>query len=139
MLDLFCGTGAVSLEFISRGADSVVAIDIETGSKNFITATAIQWGIDNLRVVRADVFKLLTKANEAFDIVFADPPYADPRFNTFPDKVLQSGWVKPDGLFILEHSDQYSYLQHPAFYMHRSYGGVNFSIFKASAHEGDLN
>ena len=50
VLDLFFGSGAVSLEFISRGARSVTAVDIRLTSKKFLEAIAREWKIDNLKV-----------------------------------------------------------------------------------------
>lgn len=130
ILDLFAGTGAISLEFISRGVKSVTAIDIEQISKKFISETIREWEIRNMRIVRADVLKLATKANESFDIVFADPPYGHKRFEEIPQLILDSGWLEKDGLLIVEHSDENSFDQHPNFTHHRSYGAVNFSFFR---------
>ncbi len=130
VLDLFCGTGGISLEFISRGAQKVIAVDVETKSKLFIEGICREWEIKNLRVVKADIFKLVNKANEQFEIVFADPPYADPRFAQLPDMILSSGWVKPGGILILEHGESNNYESHPSLEMHRAYGGVNFSFFR---------
>lgn len=130
VLDLFTGTGAVSLEFISRGAKSVTAIDIEMISKRFISQTIREWEIDNMRIVRADVLKLASKANESFDIVFADPPYGHKRFAEIPQLILDSGWLAKDGLLIVEHSEDHNFEDHPNFSAHRSYGTVNFSFFR---------
>ncbi len=130
VLDLFAGTGAISLEFVSRGVKSVTAIDIEQISKRFISEVIRDWEIDNMRIVRADVFKLATKANEAFDIVFADPPYGHKRFEEVPQLILDSGWLVDDGLLIVEHSEEHSFDKHPNFSHHRRYGAVNFSFFR---------
>lgn len=132
ILDLFAGTGAVSLEFISRGAQSVTAIDIEMISKKFIGNTIRDWEIDNMRIVRADVFKLAQKANESFDIVFADPPYGSKRFALVPQMIFDSGWLAEDGLVIVEHGDEHSFDDHPYFEKHKRYGSVNFSFFHKS-------
>jgi 16S rRNA (guanine(966)-N(2))-methyltransferase RsmD len=135
VLDLFFGTGGISLEFISRGAAEVIAIDIDIVSKKFLDQIVKDWELKNLRVVKADVFKLIKNPNAAFDLVFADPPYADPRFPELPDMILDSGWVKPGGWLILEHSDAHTYAFHKAFSFHKSYGSVNFSFFqKETAH-----
>ncbi len=131
VLDLFCGTGAVSLEFLSRGAKSATAVDIEFGSKKFITSLLKSWEINNMRVVRANVFALAKKANKAFDVVFADPPYAMTDFEKIPELVLKSGWVKPGGIFILEHGSEKNFEDIPHFDELRKYGNVHFSFFLA--------
>ncbi len=130
VLDLFAGTGAIGLEFVSRGANEVVSIDIEFQSKRFISDVIRKWEIDNMRIVRADVFKLATKANQSFDLVYADPPYQHKRFMELPDLVLQSGWLKKGGLFILEHGPEHSFEEHPKFSFTRNYGNVNFTFFR---------
>lgn len=130
VLDLFSGTGAISLEFISRGANSATAIDVEHLSKRFLDEIKKEWKIDNLKTVKADIFKLLKKADRSFDIVFADPPYADPRFPELPDMIFDSGWVKQDGLLILEHGPEHNFQFNPRFQSHRQYSSVNFSFFR---------
>jgi 16S rRNA (guanine(966)-N(2))-methyltransferase RsmD len=130
VLDLFFGTGGVGLEFLSRGAAHLTSIDIDIVSKKFLDQLVGDWGLKNVKVVKADVFKLIKNTNDTFDLVFADPPYADPRFPEMPDMMLQSGWVKPGGWFILEHSDAHRFEEHPDFSFHRNYGSVNFSFFR---------
>lgn len=130
VLDLFTGTGAIAIEFISRGAASATAIDVDYISKRFIDSIKREWEIDNLKVVKADIFKLMKKANQSFDVVFADPPYADPRYPQLPDMLFESGWIKKDGLLILEHSEEHSFETHPYFQSHRKYSSVNFSFFR---------
>lgn len=131
VLDLFTGTGAISLEFISRDVKSVTAIDIEYITKKHLEKIIKSWDISNLRVVRADVLALSKKANQAFDLVFADPPYQHKRFKEIPGLILNSGWVKPDGIFILEHSADFEFADHPLFSFHRKFGNVNFTFFEA--------
>ena len=129
VMDLFAGTGAVSLEFISRGAREVTAIDINMQCTDFIKQSTAKLGIGNLHVVRADVFDLLKRANRKFDIVFADPPYALEGLPTLPDIVFDRGVLTDDGIFILEHPREYSFEEHPHFWQHRAYGKVNFTFF----------
>lgn len=136
VLDLFYGTGSISLEFISRGAKSVIAIDIDIVSKKFLEGIVEAWGIKNLRIVKADVFKLIKNPNASFDLVFADPPYADPRFPELPDMILNSGWLRPGGLLILEHNEEHSYTFHPNFALHKTYGNVNFTFFQLPLESG---
>lgn len=129
VLDLFAGTGAVSLEFVSRGARDVTAVDINASCTDFIKATTQHFSVDNLRVVRADVFELLRRANRQFDIVFADPPYAAPDLPRLPEMVFEHGLLTDDGIFILEHPREFSFENEPHFWQHRAYGKVNFTFF----------
>lgn len=135
VLDLFAGTGAVSVEFVSRGAREVTAIDINNACTEFIKSEAGRLQLRNLRVVRADVFDLLKRSNRKFDIVFADPPYALEGLDTLPDLVFDKGLLNDDGIFILEHPREFSFENHPHFWQHRNYGKVNFTFFAMNLDE----
>lgn len=129
VLDLFAGTGAVSLEFVSRGVKDVTSIDINNACTEYIKSASRQMSVGNIHVVRADVFDLLKRAYKKFDIVFADPPYALQDLPNLPDIVFQSDVLTEDGIFILEHPKEYSFDTHPHFWQHRAYGKVNFTFF----------
>lgn len=129
VMDLFSGTGAVAVEFISRGVKEVTAVDINNACTEYIKSEANRLGLRNLHVVRTDVFDLLKRANRKFDIVFADPPYALEGLDTLPDLVFGSDVLTEDGIFILEHPREYSFEEHPRFWQHRNYGKVNFTFF----------
>ncbi len=129
VMDLFAGTGAMSVEFVSRGVREVTAVDINNACTDYIKLEAQRLELRNLRVVRADVFDLLKRANRKFDIVFADPPYALEGLETLPDLVFEHQVLNEDGIFILEHPREYSFEEHPHFWQHRNYGKVNFTFF----------
>ena len=129
VMDLFAGTGAMSVEFISRGVREVTAVDINNACTDYIKSEAQRLELNNLRVVRADVFDLLKRANRKFDIVFADPPYAIEGLETLPGLVFERQVLTDDGIFILEHPREYSFEEHPHFWQHRNYGKVNFTFF----------
>ena len=129
VMDLFAGTGAMSVEFISRGAREVTAVDINNACTEYIKSEAQRLELRNLRVVRADVFDLLKRANRKFDLVFADPPYAIEGLATLPNLVFEHQLLTDDGIFILEHPREYSFEEHPRFWQHRNYGKVNFTFF----------
>ena len=129
VLDLFSGTGSISYEFASRGARSVVAIEMTPAHFKFIQETCRSMQIDQMRVIRADAFRYLKKPIQSFDIIFADPPYNHPGLAELPDLVLSTEILNKEGLFILEHPGNYSFTAHPRFLQHRKYGGVNFTIF----------
>lgn len=129
-LDLFAGTGAISLELLSRGAARVTAVEKAMTQYAFIRRTAEQLGEQNLNLIKGDVFKFLAAPHEKFDFIFADPPYDLPRFGEIPQLVLQADLLKPDGFFIIEHSRAYDFSTLPGFVDHRIYGSVNFSIIR---------
>lgn len=129
-LDLFAGTGAISLELLSRGAARVTAVEKAMTQYAFIRRTAEQLGEQNLNLIKGDAFKFLAAPHEKFDFIFADPPYDLPRFGEIPQLVLQADILKPDGFFIIEHSRAYDFSTLPGFVDHRIYGSVNFSIIR---------
>lgn len=128
--DLFAGTGAMSWEFISRGAGQVVAVEQAPVQAAFIRSVKERLGDTALRLMRGDVFRMLEKGSEQFDIVFADPPYDHPRFEEIPGLILASGLVRPGTLVIVEHGKDRDFSTLPGFFRHLVYGSVNFSMFK---------
>jgi 16S rRNA G966 N2-methylase RsmD len=71
----------------------------------------------------------LKACHKQYDIIFADPPYDLAWLHSLPDLVLNSGAVKENTLFILEHPRTDDFTRHPSFSEHRKYGSVNFSFF----------
>lgn len=128
-LDLFAGTGAISLEFLSRGCRSVTAVEKASTQANFIRKIATQLNDPNLHLVRGDALRYIQASPRSFDIVFADPPYDLPGFAEIPRKILSSGLLHPGSIFIIEHSGKHDFSSLPNFLEHRAYGSVNFSIF----------
>ncbi len=131
-LDLFAGTGAITLEFLSRGCRTVTAVEKASTQYNFIRKVAAQLNITNLRLIKGDVFQFIRTATQKYDIIFADPPYDLPDFGKIPELILGSEMLKEDTIIIIEHSKNYDFSALPHFREHRAYGSVNFSIFDLS-------
>lgn len=129
-LDLFAGTGAISLEFLSRGCASVTAVEKTRTQFEFIRKVKEALNENNLNLVKGDVFKFLATDKNQYDFIFADPPYDLPNFAEVPELVLNSGLLRNGSMFILEHSKNYDFSSLPHFTEHRAYGSVNFSIFE---------
>jgi 16S rRNA (guanine(966)-N(2))-methyltransferase RsmD len=129
VLDLFGGTGAVAFEFASRGAARVYTVEMARENASFITREARRIGLDNVTMVRDNVFDFLNVCHEKFDLIFADPPYALEGLETIPDKVLEKDILYPGNYFILEHGDEHSFKEHPCFVKEKHYGRVHFSFF----------
>ena len=71
--------------------------------------------------------------DKSVDMIFADPPYALEQLPMIPDLIFEKGLLKEGGIFVFEHGKQNDFSTHPHFVEHRSYGSVNFSIFRQPA------
>ena len=130
-LDLFAGTGSISLELISRGCSKVVSIEKDFDHYKFINKICKELGDRNWKVMCRDVFSETRKLGmrEKYDFVFADPPYTLPNIANIPQLVMESGVLKEEGLLVLEHGKKNEFSDDPHFVDHRCYGSVNFSFF----------
>jgi len=128
-LDLFSGTGSISYELASRGCTDVTAVEINVAHIQFIKEVIEKLGEKHIRVVKSNVFVFAAHIKEQFDLIFADPPYDHPKFAEVAGLIFKNKLLKPDGLFILEHSGDFDYSSHPNFRELRRYGSVHFSIF----------
>ncbi len=129
-LDLFAGTGSISLELVSRGCSRVVSVEADRDHASFIRQCFQKLGEDRDILIRGDVFRFLKSCHQKFDFIFADPPYALPELSKIPDLVLQGDLLNENGIFVFEHGKNNDFSQHPRFLEHRSYGSVNFSLFR---------
>jgi 16S rRNA (guanine(966)-N(2))-methyltransferase RsmD len=132
-LDLFTGTGSISLELVSRGCKRVISVEKEPLHYTFINKIAKELKAEQWLPLRGDVFKYITRCGEKFDFVFADPPYALEWLADLPDMIFSDSrlpMLNADGLFVLEHGKTYDFSSHPHFVEHRNYGSVNFTFFQ---------
>lgn len=130
VLDLFAGTGSIGYEFASRGARSVTSVEINPVHYEFIRRTAAQLGLEAFYPVKANVFRYLKSCRKQFDVVFSDAPYDLEGSEEVVREVLGGDLLRPEGLFVFEHSKAKNFSEHPAFWQLRSYGSVQFSFFK---------
>ena len=79
-LDLFAGSGALSLEALSRGAALAVAVDRNAELVRALGATATALGTTALEVHRSDAMAYLAREARLFDVIFLDPPFGNPRW-----------------------------------------------------------
>lgn len=129
-LDLFSGTGSISLELISRGCKEVVSVEKDRDHAHFIAECMRKIKVESNILIRGDVFRFLKTCHQKFDLIFADPPYALPELGTIPDLIFEYNLLSTGGIFVFEHGKNNDFSNNPHFVEHRSYGSVNFSIFK---------
>ena len=132
-LDLFSGTGSISLELLSRGCSQVVSVELDRDHHRFIQECVKKLGATNMIPIRGDVFRYLKSCKQQYDFIFADPPYALKELPQIPDLIFEKQLLKADGIFVFEHGKDYDFPQQRHFVEHRSYGSVNCSLFKAVA------
>lgn len=128
-LDLFSGTGSISLELLSRGCSQVVSVEADREHHAFIKQCVAKLGADNCITVRGDVFRFVKGCRQQFDFIFADPPYALPTLHTIPQLIFESNILKEGGVLVFEHGKKDGFEDEKHFVEHREYGSVNFSIF----------
>ncbi len=130
-LDLFSGTGSISLELLSRGCSTVVSVEADRDHHAFIKQCIAKLATDRCMAIRGDVFRFVKSCRQQFDFIFADPPYALKELSSIPDLIFSRNLLKPDGIFVFEHGKDNDFSSHPCFVEHRSYGSVNFSLFRS--------
>ena len=133
VLDLFAGTGNISLEFLSRGASEVISIDHDRKLFDFMQRSARDLGEPNWRMVKSDVFTFLRSHRGLYDIVFADPPFDMEGIERIPTLVSEAGLLGDEGILIVEHHKKVDLSAAPGFQRVRSYGLIQFSFFSPKA------
>lgn len=138
VLDLFAGTGNISYEFASRGAEPITCVDADFGCVNFIKKTAQEFEMD-ITAIKSDVYKFLERSKIKYDIIFADPPYdfSQERFDKIYQLIFENELLEDDGLLIIEHSTQTKMENLEHFSNSRKYGGSIFSFFEYEQEETD--
>jgi 16S rRNA (guanine(966)-N(2))-methyltransferase RsmD len=131
MLDIFGGSGAHSYEMISRGCNDVVYVDHFAPCIQFVKKTVVEFIIqDKIKIVLSDYEKFLLMGTKPFNYIFAGPPYPLKNLDQIPEKIFKSNLLASDGFFVLEHNQEYTFIDRPGFWQVRNYGQTHFSFFK---------
>ncbi|KAF0226451.1 MAG: hypothetical protein FD175_3032 [Beijerinckiaceae bacterium] len=104
VLDLFAGTGACSIEAISRGADFAVMVDIGAEARGLQRENIEALGLGGtVRILRRDATKLgEVSPFTPFTLVFCDPPYDKGLGEAALTSAIQGGWLAPGAVVVLE-------------------------------------
>jgi 16S rRNA (guanine(966)-N(2))-methyltransferase RsmD len=129
-LDLFGGTGSITYELASRGADDLTVVEKDASMHSFIKNNLQQLGVENCTVIKLDVFNFLATCNQQFNFIFAGPPYALPNIDELPKMIVQKKLIADGGYFVLEHTPRNDYEQFEGFSFSRNYGTTVFSFFQ---------
>ena len=105
VLDLFCGSGALGLECLSRGAKKVVFNDLSKDSigilKKNLSALKIEREQEAV-VYNYDFLACLDRVEKGFDLIFIDPPYAFDYGVPAMEKIVKRGLLNGDGIIVYE-------------------------------------
>jgi len=128
-LDLFGGTGCISYELASRGAEDVTIVEKDPIMHAFIKKNIEMLSIENAKVLKMDIFNYLNTCTTSFDFIFAGPPYALGSIDEIPKIIIEKKLIAIEGLFVLEHTPRNNYEKFKGFQFVRNYGTTLFSFF----------
>lgn len=130
VLDLFSGTGNISLEFASRGVADITSVDKHPGCVFYLRDVAKQYTLEGIKAIKADVLKFLKEDRHTYDLIFADPPYDLAAMPQIAEIIFDRKLLNPGGLLIIEHPSLKRLDNHERFEEQRQYGYSSFSFFR---------
>ncbi|MDG2153531.1 MAG: 16S rRNA (guanine(966)-N(2))-methyltransferase RsmD [Crocinitomicaceae bacterium] len=131
VLDLFTGTGNISFEFISRGAQSVFSIDSNFSSIQFVKKTSklLNAPENKHHILKLDALKYLNKTEDKFNLIFADPPFEYNEYEKLIHVIKELKILKDEGTLIIEHFKKVDLSDFSGYQKSHLFGNVCFSFF----------
>lgn len=134
VLDLFCGSGALGIECLSRGAKEAVFNDIRKESvallKKNLQKLGVKAGVE-ARVYSYDFSACLDAVDGQFDLVFIDPPYKEEFGKKALEKIAQRGLLSANGVAVYERDRPFEgEIEGLEKYDERKYGKTYLSFFR---------
>jgi 16S rRNA (guanine966-N2)-methyltransferase len=105
VLDLYAGSGALGLEALSRGAETATFVESDRKALDVLRRNADTVGLPGTVVLAGTVESVLAeRADQPFDVVLADPPYAttEQQVAVLLDRLGHNGWLAGHGVLVLE-------------------------------------
>ncbi len=107
VLDLYAGTGALALEALSRGAAKAVLVDSGKEAQTLAAENAAALGFTpQIELLPATVEKGIARLHargDRFELIFADPPYAQTALQGLLDQLTAHPLLQPGGRLVIEH------------------------------------
>ncbi len=135
VLDVFCGSGALGFEALSRGAAKVTFLDHDGAQLEQIRATAKGLGAgDGMETLKRDALKP-GPAREAAEIAFLDAPYGKGLSAPALTALGDGGWIAPGALLVIELAATDAFAPPEGFAQldERSYGAARFVFLRFEA------
>ncbi|RUM90024.1 MAG: 16S rRNA (guanine(966)-N(2))-methyltransferase RsmD [Thiomicrospira sp.] len=134
-LDVFAGTGALGLEALSRGANSVFFLELNKHNAQQIQQNLITLKVSDADVIHGDSLQWLQQAPpKVFDVIFLDPPFHQGLMQPAVDLLFQNHYIKTDQAWL--YLEQEKALDWPKLpegwecYREKATSEVRYGIFK---------
>lgn len=137
VLDLYSGTGNLSIEALSRGAQFAVLVDNSTDAIRLIYRNLeLTKLLSQSQIVKKDALRYLKKAinqKNRYNLIFADPPYFINDYQNIIEYIGSDDLLQKGGFFILEHSSQKKFDAQPLLLQFKTtkvFGDTAISFYK---------
>ena len=132
--DLFCGTGNLGLEAISRGAKTVYFSDASRESIALAKENIAYCGVSDQAVILAGDFRQnIRKISEKVDLILLDPPYSSGLLIQSLQIISESDALKEEGIVLCEHSSKEKLPEDVGslhFIKIKKYGSVSVTLYR---------
>lgn len=132
VLDLFGGSGALSLEALSRGAESAVICDCDSRSVELIKRNVSALRFDtSVKIAATTAQRFVEETSDSFDVVFLDPPYNKGFIEPIITALYENDVVASDGIIVLESDNTDEHGEFDGFEMlkQRKYGRTYITVY----------
>ncbi len=132
-LDMFAGSGALSLEAISRGAKRAVCIDKDKRSVDIIRKNVMSLQFtESCEILNMSCFDYIEETKEKFDVIFLDPPYNKDFIESALTGIVRNNILSENGIVVLESdgTDFHDVVKGLDMYRQRKYGRTYITVYK---------
>lgn len=132
-LDLFAGSGALGLEALSRGAGATVLLEKDRHAAQQLRDNLHLLGSERAKIVAEDSLQWLRQGptEQAFDVVFIDPPFQHNLWQAAIDTLEQNAWLAPEAVIYVESGRDVPYQTPLHWRLHRdkNAGQVTYRLY----------
>jgi len=133
-LDLFAGSGALGIEAISRGMDTVDFVDNTKIACLTIKENLQILGIlDQGNIHRMKALRFLNETRKQYDLILADPPYAQGNYQELLETIVSRQLLKINGIIVFEADKQVTLPNHfkdVICYKEKTFGNTKFGFYR---------
>lgn len=104
-LDLFAGSGILSFEALSRGAQHVTLLENDPAAHHCLSQqfAHLKAPEERIELLRHDAFEFIKQSPQnPYDLIFIDPPFATDQYDVLHDLILENRLLAPEGLIYVE-------------------------------------